>query len=1551
VSTRDDLTPAQALPLLKAALLTLKDSGDDGFEGLAAALLGAVTAMPFRLAASGSQAGQDGRADGRDGAISFEAKLYRSGLTKAAVTTKIADILASDDPPDLWILAATVKATSQTVATLRGAFAKVETSLLVLDWPANTPLPPLALLCAMAPDICADFIVQHARTPVDRAGLGAALKVLAGMPAFTARAAELRAELSEPQLGLAAARAANSAMYQQLFARTEEARHRFGQPLAPAASHALVPIERVQRSALDTILNSPVSGLQMPELIVLTGNQGCGKSWVVAQSWLASAEPPFLIFLTAAQAVAAMGLTPQELVARQLIEQSGDIATAGRLDRWARRLIRWRGRPADTPRLVVVVDGLNERARADWAPWLSHLTSFVATIGGRVIATCRTRYYRQIDDRLTVAKRRIDVGDFTDVELNAALDRHGIAPNQIAKRVRPSLRNPRILGIALELLGTAQIGTAEELSIERLLFEHVRTHASDPVDGETPWQFKSLLAEHAKLIRERIEGQETDDRLIFAHYDFADAPRYDLPRDLLPVVEERFFVGVEGEPDLYQLTDDGLVYALAIATIRELRKAERNARSVPERLAEIIEPVAALDLVTDVLFAAALIASVDAEVGQGIGAALLARHAMQQNADEDSYPAYCGIVRNIPAAALDALFALDSGDPHVQHKDWLVDSLRRARADRAAWDIIAAHLDAWLRLYSLNSAHGLMPGERDATKRAEAKAETETKIATRLSDMTACERAILERMTRDDRVDGTALSEDIFAILAGMPLIDFADGLMCWAFARSINGGYHVPWKDFAFVVQHNRIDWFETRAALLAAAECFAAEDASRTGKWALISILRATGDADDGSRAETLANALMPEWEHFQGWRLVERYCATDPCDPASERPDNIDETAERMAGLDPTTLVRNRWTGEHEHFLRDAAPGLARFAPETVVAVNRAVVRDMLERPSNIATLGIPLLGSATVLVEPDTVETMLARAAILSHPREPVGDADTKDWVVSQYLLVTAFSHLDGDAQAQVLIDLPDHGPPLVQLDSVFQPASAAMVDTLVDRAIASTEEHRLLMALAFVRGSGSPISPETLARLRELTDHTEGAVRGLALQISAEHPNDAQLADFVASGWSAVAHDPREHFYERWHGSSMIIAAAERGLLGGAEAIARISPERYGRAAEKLGAAAVGKPLASLIEQATARVLGAVMPFRPSRVSLGDDAGGDDVTRFSLEDDDADLSLDQRFARINESDEAFAARQKAGWDRFQEFEKALTKSGAELILRDIGSEAMRAIVDTDLPSLQAIARQLLAAPTARLPRIANLASRVARALSAADPELAVALFRRCNGHQAFVRITRSIGSVPLMTWDIWHSENSPAMSDLRRDRLEHCNSDHALASEVLAACHAGHQPWLEAYAVEAIETGHPVATARALTILGFADESAEAGATIARFSNHGGMAGRAAEAARFAYEHNLWSRTWYQRLAHTADHVEFWRYGTLLGKIADARMLLWTGRAEKGGLLDRFGHSLNRPIERRIEAWKKKRDGKLFGQDQPRDVYLEPAAEGFDLSEE
>lgn len=171
------------------------------------------------------------------------------------------------------------------------------------------------------------------------------------------------------------------------------------------------------------------------------------------------------------------------------------------------------------------------------------------------------------------------------------------------------------------------------------------------------------------------------------------------------------------------------------------------------------------------------------------------------------------------------------------------------------------------------------------------------------------------------------------------------------------------------------------------------------------------------------------------------------------------------------------------------------------------------------------------------------------------------------------------------------------------------------------------------------------------------------------------------------------------------------------------------------------------------------------------------------------------------------------------------------------------------------------------------------------------------------------------------------------------RVEAAASDHDLATEVLAACLAGHQAFLESEAEAGIASRHPVRAARALMILGFGNQSPVADAKLERFRNRKGLVGQAAKAARFAYERNNWSRIWYERLVETDDVVDFWRYATLLAKIADARMLLWSSTPLENSLLDRFGWSLEKPLRRRIEAWRKKRGDKLFGGDRPRRIYF------------
>src|SRR3546814_19161401 len=98
-----------------------------------------------------------------------------------------------------------------------------------------------------------------------------------------------------------------------------------------------------------------------------------------------------------------------------------------------------------------------------------------------------------------------------------------------------------------------------------------------------------------------------------------------------------------------------------------------------------------------------------------------------------------------------------------------------------------------------------------------------------------------------------------------------------------------------------------------------------------------------------------------------------------------------------------------------------------------------------------------------------------------------------------------------------------------------------------------------------------------------------------------------------------------------------------------------------------------------------------MPFRPPRVSQNDDEDADAIARFSLDDDDDDLPLDQALQRINERDEEFAARQKAGWDRFLAFADDLTRSASELTLPHLGSLAAQPIAQTLPTSLRGLAK--------------------------------------------------------------------------------------------------------------------------------------------------------------------------------------------------------------------------------------------------------------------
>lgn len=134
---------------LKQALLLLKPTGENGFEGLMAVVLSEIIGVPFRLAGSGRQFGIDGKSTYDNDAICFECKRYEDDIPRNEVITKIADLARNDSSPDLvWVLGATSRLKTQLANEVRVDGRKAGISVLILDW-SNSDLPPLAVALAM----------------------------------------------------------------------------------------------------------------------------------------------------------------------------------------------------------------------------------------------------------------------------------------------------------------------------------------------------------------------------------------------------------------------------------------------------------------------------------------------------------------------------------------------------------------------------------------------------------------------------------------------------------------------------------------------------------------------------------------------------------------------------------------------------------------------------------------------------------------------------------------------------------------------------------------------------------------------------------------------------------------------------------------------------------------------------------------------------------------------------------------------------------------------------------------------------------------------------------------------------------------------------------------------------------------------------------------------------------------------------------------------------------------------------------------------------------
>lgn len=1509
---------------LRAAALALKAIGPSGFEGLMAAVLAEVIGVPFRLAGGGSQFGFDGKTAHINEAIGFECKRYSNDISRTEVMSKIADITIQKNPStDLWLLCATTAVSSQLTDDARTLASQHGVAISILDWTENG-LPPLAAALASGRIAAESHFKQNLEDKEIQRFAIEALGAIAKSADFAASSSAILQELNAVSIGMRLALDANAKWHRAAFSNSKLARIRLGQPLCPLEKRNE---ELAVRTAPSGKIRSYLVGKPDGSIAAVLGEEGAGKSWSVAMSWLELANPPILLFFAADEfAVWSRSNDNETLLIEKLIEQTGERRTETVIMRWRRRIALWHANTIPSrSRVVVLIDGLNQRPNVDWGALLDGIASMLDEIGGRLVVTSRTAFFEhQIKNRLVSEITEIAIPLLSEGERDTILQGCGIHYSDIKKPVAESLRNPRLLSVALSLLLTAKITLPDELSVSRLLFEYMRVAERDNAIPRTAREFANDLQYRAREVLNRLQNRQMDDLAVFN-------------RDLLAVAEGRFFFPIPGAPLLYRLKDEGLKLAFALAIIDELKRAERNGKALSEVLEVFIEPIGQLDQTAAVVLSAVTVASFSEDCSDEIVSALVSAFSQVQNPNADDFSAFSAAVkRRIEAALISARAQCLSGGRQPNF-DWIQEAIEDARGSPDAWIVIAKHLKAWLATYSLapepldSSANQTELSEEDKANRGKVRAE----IASRLSALSAPEKTLLASMSQCIEGDPSILADLAFKLMAGRPLTDFGYSFVQWCLSSTLHSDRSLALGDFQFLIRFNMTDWAETREAVLRHSAPLHSPATSSTGQWALVNLLRATGDPEDARQAMALSTKLTADRPRSEGWRLVEQYCASDPCDPSSTVPENITATSIKYSNIDASKLRYSLSMSDEDHFFEMARLGVARFSSKVAVQKHREWIAQILERDEQSLRYGLfgaePHAALLTRELALQSIETLRIRKldALDAHEK------DSNRWVVSQFLLLLAFPALSAKEQIKALLSQAPKDGFLLELMDLAKSLDKSELEKLLDNAVREHDFEAQVTILAFGRASASPLSLRVHTLLADLTRSTSTRVRAQSFAWIAAIEEPALLRSVVDSGWQAT-NETVEHELEAWYGSFAVLKAAKAGLLSAAATLDRISPKLYGRAALILGPEAA-RQVAFRVDEAIRRALN----FDPDDCGLQLAISVDVASEIEPDRIHASMPRDDLndpgtlFKEITETEEAFERRQERIRASFDRFKAQLTQEGATILLDNMSIAEFAAIAAADMSLANEWYSILIKSPKHQRDRASNFAVLLAHFLAEWNADRAVTLFSAYHATRPFMRLAYGFAATSLATSALWSAKEGIQLDEFRFKALDTAADDNLLVEHVCAALKHGKSDLLHRYVESRISSGHPAQISRALMVAGLSDDDAFARQVLSRYKDTPGFIGQSCAAALYSFQRNAWARQWFERLCGATTAEEFWQYSVIFAKVVDGRLDVWGQHyTERQAPFRLYWHSVVKSIKRRCEKLRNARDGKLFGNSAP-----------------
>ncbi len=543
-------------------LRELKPSGQDDFESLIGKLFEALLEQRFYLVKSGYQAGKDLTSSGDSGnSIFVECKRYKesTSLNKRELLGELLEISQGIEIPDLWVLVSTRSVDADLNSALKNGSKKLGFSYFNID-SEGAEKSRLYTLLANKPDIVLGHfkkgISEYSEDKAEQAKQF--LENIALQESFSENLEKLKNDLIYINLGYGDFRNCQNGYFQECITLKDKSIARLKQDITIKGNETSF-VQR--REATDELDSWYKSWPRTRRPFLMLGEEGDGKTWSTcdwASGMLEAGTLPPIVFLTS-----------QMITSDEPIEVVADIVKkvqgSGESQFWKKLLEKWLSSDCESPRLLLVIDGINENPSFGWSDFLNRLFNepFSRNIG--IVITSRDLYWEKHKKKAVIGENRYVIKPYNETELTEALELKGITLDEITPSIMRLISKPRYFNLMVNLRDSFE--GYSDITVDALIYEDVKNrYRMNSLKGVmlADDDFQNILVDLA-----RKWHPENDIARSVALGEL----QYDNPQILLSDLESGgVLIKSRNSSGKYEISPDHLLFAVAILLIDEINK-------------------------------------------------------------------------------------------------------------------------------------------------------------------------------------------------------------------------------------------------------------------------------------------------------------------------------------------------------------------------------------------------------------------------------------------------------------------------------------------------------------------------------------------------------------------------------------------------------------------------------------------------------------------------------------------------------------------------------------------------------------------------------------------------------------------------------------------------------------------------------------------------------------------------------------------------------------------------------------------------------------------